>query len=153
MNKDIQQTLEQLVAALPNPADVRWTSDQHGNTYGWCRLPRATDLPRIARDLLEVEGGLVTITGHAPKTPSEKGFFEVSYHFVIQGLSLNLLVVPEGTEAAIPSITEWHKGGDWAERELAETYDIKVTGHPDMRPLFLNPETREGPEPACSPCP
>ena len=105
--------------------------------------PSADDLACIARDLQDAGARLVTITGHAPKEHSDKGFFEVSYHFLLRGVSLNILVVPEGTQAAVPSITRWHKAADWAERELAETYDITVTDHPDMRPLFLNDETRD----------
>ncbi|HKK34275.1 MAG TPA: NADH-quinone oxidoreductase subunit C [Desulfomicrobiaceae bacterium] len=143
MNNDIRTTLESMIADLSEPTGIRWTKDLHGNDYGWCTLARADDLPRIARDLQTAEGRLITITGHAPNTHSDKGFFEVSYNFVLRGVILNLTVIPEGTKPAVPSITRWHKAADWAERELAESYEITVTGHPDMRPLFLNAENRD----------
>lgn len=143
MNNDIRNTIETMTGKLSGSATPTWTQDLHGNDYGWYTLPSADDLSPIARDLQDAGARLITITGHAPKDHSNKGFFEVSYHFVLQGVSLNIIVVPEGTQAAVPSITRWHKAADWAERELAETYDITVTDHPDMRPLFLNDETRD----------
>lgn len=143
MNNDIRTTLESMIAELAEPTGIRWTKDLHGNEYGWCSLAGPDDLPRIARKLQAADARLVTLTGHAPKEHSDRGFYEVSYNFVLRGVILNLTVIPEGTKPAVPSITRWHKAADWAERELAESYDITVTDHPDMRPLFLNAENRD----------
>lgn len=121
---------------------MRWTKDDKNNDYGWVELPRAADLVGIAKGLVPLMGRLVTITAHAPQDPSERGFYEVCYHFVIKGTTLTLRVIPEGTTPTVPSITPWHKAADWAEREVQELYQIVMEGHPNPRPLFLTNETQ-----------
>lgn len=142
MNKEINKKIEELLDTIPGEAEIEWTTDLNGNAYCWCELAQVDDLVHLAKGLLPIGGRLVTLTGHAPQSPMDKGFFQVCYHFIISGTSLNITVVPEGAEPTVPSITEWHKAADWAEREVAETYQITIANHPNPRPLFLSAETQ-----------
>lgn len=138
MSTVLQHSIEILIQRLLPETAVRWTSDEKKNLYGWVELEHAASLATVAKELLTVQGRLMTITAHAPEEHSEKGFFEVCYHFDVKGTALTLRVVPEGATPTVPSITPWHKAADWAEREIHELYQIEVAGHPNPEPLFLS---------------
>ena len=43
-----------------------------------------------------------------------------------------------GSDPHLPSITDIHRGADWAEREAREMFGIEFDGHPDPRNLLLD---------------
>lgn len=142
MKVERKKSIEALAQSIAPGLEVTWTTDDKNNDYGWVELPKADDLVPFAKGLVLLEARIMTITAHAPENPSEKGFFEVCYHFIIKGTALTVRVIPEGTTPTVPSITPWHKAADWAEREVHELYCIEVANHPNPKPLFLNNETQ-----------
>ena len=47
-------------------------------------------------------------------------------------------------EAEVPSISSLYQGADWHERECYDFHGVKFTGHPNLIPLLLDPETPAG---------
>lgn len=137
MINTMKQRVIELVDTMPNGAELSWTDDLKENQYGWVTLKDVADLPLFAEKILP-EGRLVTISACNAKAEDAKSFHEVCYHFVMKGLSVTVTVLPTGVEPTVPSITQWHKSADWTEREMAESYGITVTDHPNPRPLFLH---------------
>ncbi|MEZ0575290.1 NADH-quinone oxidoreductase subunit C [Halodesulfovibrio aestuarii] len=137
MINTMKQRVITLVDKIPNGAKLSWTTDLKDNQFGWITLNDVSDLPFLAEKILP-EGRLVTISACNAKAEDAKAFHEVCYHFVMKGLTVTVTVLPTGVEPTVPSITHWHKSADWTEREMAESYGITVSNHPNPRPLFLH---------------
>jgi Ni,Fe-hydrogenase III component G len=82
---------------------------------------------------------LSTITGNDRRDP-----IDVIYHFVVEGVSLNVRAsVPKAVDQ-IDSITRIVPAAILYEREVAEMFGITMVGHPDPRRLVLPEDWPEG---------
>lgn len=106
----------------------------------WVGVPRehVQQMARFIRDTWRPVH-LSTITGvDAGRS------IEVIYHFVTEGLSLNLrAVVPKDVDV-IDTITSVLPSAILYEREVAEMFGVEITGHPDPRRLVLPDDWPEG---------
>lgn len=93
------------------------------------------DLERMIPRLKEMGARLITISGLDDQTD-----LRAYYHFDLQGEIVNVCItLPKGTPV-IPSIVNTYPNADLYERELSEMFNLLVTGHPDLKPLFLSKE-------------
>ncbi|WP_319759347.1 NADH-quinone oxidoreductase subunit C [Maridesulfovibrio sp.] len=72
--------------------------------------------------------------------------FLVSYHyahFTKPGRIAHRVLVCRD-EAELPSIASIYQGADWHERECFDFHGLKFSGHPNLLPLLLDPETPNG---------
>jgi NADH-quinone oxidoreductase subunit C len=93
------------------------------------------DATRAVLALKQEGARLITISGVDDQTD-----MKVYYHFDLGGKIVNLTVsLPKG-EPVIPSIVKTYPNADLYERELSEMFNILITGHPDLKPLFLSKE-------------
>lgn len=145
-----------LQAAAPAGMTLTSDTDAKGVTVAWCRLTDRRDLRAVAGALKGLGARLSTITAFQPKPPEvEEGAepppeppagtvvvdgraYELAYHFDLDGDTLTVAVLLPGEGAEVESLTPLFRNADWNEREIMEIYDIRVTGHPDPRRLFLD---------------
>jgi NADH:ubiquinone oxidoreductase subunit C len=90
-------------------------------------------LENVIKTLKFLEARLMTISGL-----DDQKEIKVFYHFDLNGKVVNVVVPLTGKNPTIKSVYEIYPNSDLYERELAEMFNIKVTGHPDLRPLFLS---------------
>ena len=90
-------------------------------------------IEKIIKTLKFLNARLITISG-----VDDQKELRVFYHFDLRGKIVNLVVPLLGKKPSIKSICRIYPNSDLYERELAEMFNIKVTGHPDLRPLFLS---------------
>ena len=156
-----------LLAAAPAGVTVTRQTNAKGVTTLWCTLADRADL-RGAAALVKAEGGrLSTITAFQPKPPDpdddaapaaeddaaepalpigpiptgpiiDGHTYELAYHFDLDGDTLTLVVLLPAEGAEVDSLTPLFRNADWNEREFMELYNIRVTGHPDPRRLFID---------------
>ncbi|PLX94929.1 MAG: hypothetical protein C0621_04760 [Desulfuromonas sp.] len=134
MRETFQQTVTR---ALPDLA-ILWRCDRKGVSSGWCRSSDATQLLSLGEQVAKVGGRLSMITAYlAPQEGAAPGR-EVAYHFELDGDTFTLTILLPRSGATLPSLTPLFANADWNEREMMELYDLKVEGHPDPRPLFID---------------
>jgi len=117
---------------------VAWRLDRKGVATGWCRLRDAANILPAARAMANLEGRLSMVTAYLPTAAPRTGIREIAYHFDLDGATLTIGIQLPAEGAQVPSITPVFRNADWNEREFMELYDIRVTGHPDPRRLFLD---------------
>lgn len=84
----------------------------------------------------------LTAIDHGPESPER---FEVVYRFATgsggPGLSLRTTLALAAPDARpeIASIAALFPAAGWLEREVAELFGVAFAGHPDPRPLLLEP--------------
>jgi NADH-quinone oxidoreductase subunit C len=139
----MRQLTEMVRAALGRwmgqEVPVTWRRDVKGVATGWCRLSGAHELLPVARALADLNGRLGMITASLGGAPQREKERELSYHFDLDGATLTVTLELPLKGAQVPSLTPVFRNADWSEREVRELYRIEVTGHPDPRPLFLDP--------------
>lgn len=72
--------------------------------------------------------------------------FLITYHyahFTKPGRVAHRVLVSRD-EAELPSIAGIYQGADWHERECNDFHGVKFSGHPNLLPLLLDPETPNG---------
>ncbi len=72
--------------------------------------------------------------------------FLVTYHYARFDSSERVAhrVVLAHNEPVIPTISNVHQGADWHERECADFHGIIFSGHPNLIPILLDPDTPQG---------
>lgn len=140
MNEIAKQTLDSAMSKAIAPDCVYWSKDLYGNAYGWLRLEQAELLAKAAPALAAAGARLCTITAYRADKFARIDGREIAYHFDLDGIVITVTVVLDEADSSVPSITRWFLNADWNEREFMELYDIKVTGHPNPRRLFLDNE-------------
>ncbi|WP_421903399.1 NADH-quinone oxidoreductase subunit C [Maridesulfovibrio sp.] len=130
--------------ALLQYTDLEYTCDANKNTFVWCQLSRPEVLTEVVEKLTEYGARLCTITAYNKDKFTADGEMEIVYSFDINGVifTLNLKLPPE--VRTVPSIVGLFANADWHEREFAELYDLKLTGRPKPRRLFLDPTLDSG---------
>jgi NADH-quinone oxidoreductase subunit C len=129
-----------IARSLGEGAPIAWRRDAKGVWTGWCRLAGVEFLTEAARAVAALEGRLSMVTAQLSPAAQGAGVREISYHFDLDGSTLTLAVELPLEGARVPSLTPIFRNADWNEREFRELYRIEVIGHPDPRPLFLDPE-------------
>lgn len=87
---------------------------------------------KIINELKDKNARLITLSG------LDDGVLKVIYHFELEKQLIHLFVSLNPRDPKIESITSIYPNANFYERELAEMFNIKVIGHPDLRPLFLS---------------
>jgi NADH-quinone oxidoreductase subunit C len=90
-------------------------------------------IEKVVKNMKYLNARLMTISG-----VDDQKELKVFYHFDLKGKIVNVVVPLEGKTPSVKSIFKTYPNADLYERELAEMFNIKVTGHPDLRPLFLS---------------
>ncbi len=88
---------------------------------------------KVVEKLKTLNARLITISG-----VDDQKDFKVFYHFDLKGKIVHLTVPLSTSNLKIRSITNTYPNADLYERELAEMFNIKVIGHPHLKPLFLS---------------
>lgn len=134
-----------------------WEEDRKGAIWGRCTLPA----PELIREMAEIvaarHGRLITAspywqgtglrvgperelgpTGDTGEQEREEKLLRVAYHFDVAGVTFTCTVTLDRERRTVPSITPLLKSADWLEREMKESYQIEVQGHPNPHRLFLD---------------
>lgn len=90
-------------------------------------------MEKVIKTLKYLNARLMTISGL-----DDQKQIKVFYHFDLKGKIVHLIVPLDNKNPSIKSIYSNYPNADLYERELAEMFNIKVIGHPDLRPLFLS---------------
>ncbi|MCL1889828.1 MAG: NADH-quinone oxidoreductase subunit C [Desulfovibrionaceae bacterium] len=124
------------------PGEILWNEDAYGNPFGWLVLPAPDRLPEIMKILAGRKARLCTVSAYAEERDDPDKKRGIAYHFVLGRLlftvSVRLYNPETSEELPVPSITPWFRNADWNEREFREMFDIKITGNPNPRRLFLD---------------
>lgn len=139
MNESQYRIGQELSCWLGEPVSIRWHTDAKGVTSGWYLLAEADDILLAARAVANLEGRLSMVSAYLTPQGKRHGGREISYHFDLDGTTLTVAIELPPKGARVPSLTPIFRNADWNEREFRELYDIEVLGHPDPRPLFLDP--------------
>ncbi|MEF2074616.1 NADH-quinone oxidoreductase subunit C [Consotaella aegiceratis] len=158
--EDIEARLQ---TAAPSGINYSSDTDPHGVTYAWCELASKDELKSVGETLARLGARLSLITGSQTPpppevddedeaegeaeakpvpmtfggTPMDGTAYEITYHFDLLGDTLTLVVyAPQGS--SIDSLTSLFRTADWPEREIMETYNLRIDNHPDPRRLFLD---------------
>ncbi|MCD6359555.1 MAG: NADH-quinone oxidoreductase subunit C [Armatimonadetes bacterium] len=116
--------------------EARSTSDQDA----WVGVP-AENVVQMAEYLRDSYPPLhlSTITG------VDRGeVIDVIYHFIAEGVSLNVRAAVDKSGASIDSITPAIPAAILYEREVADLLGVEFAGHPDPRRLILPEDWPEG---------
>jgi Ni,Fe-hydrogenase III component G len=115
-------------------ADVRLEHD------AWVGVPRE-DVQKMAQFIVDEWGPvhLSTITGN-----DRGGHIDVIYHFVADGVSLNLRAAVDKAVDEIDTITPIVPAAIMYEREITDMFGVTIAGHPDPRRLVLPEDWPEG---------
>jgi NADH:ubiquinone oxidoreductase subunit C len=70
---------------------------------------------------------------------------EVIYHFIHKKKTINIRILVDKKNHTVETVTDLYPGANLFERELAEMLGIHVTGHPNLKKLFLDEESPENP--------
>ena len=90
---------------------------------------------KVVKRLKEERARLITITGLDDQTD-----MKVYYHFDLSGSIVNLVIPLPKENPGVHSIVQVYPNADLYERELAEMFNMRIEGHPDLKPLFLSKE-------------
>ena len=122
---------KELVEKL-TPIEVR--EDEYGRTGVHLDLSIERGKIRLAAEIIFEAGGyLESLTA-----VDHKGHREMIYHFNNYDEPFRISIRTDlGPEDEIESIHDLIPGADWQERECFEFFNVKFTGHPDLRRLLL----------------
>ncbi len=139
MGQEAKEIFEnKLVMKLGAEYSLRWEIDRRGVVCCWCRLNKADDITLVAELVAELGGRVMAITPLIPSSNGLPGQVEINYHFYFDGVNCTVRFhLPNGMKE-VPSITPILKSADWQEREMQELYNLKLTGHPNPKRLFLD---------------
>ncbi|WP_031483807.1 NADH-quinone oxidoreductase subunit C [Maridesulfovibrio frigidus] len=99
------------------------------------------DIPAAAKEMLRKEYYLEDIDA----VDVVEGFL-ITYHYARFESSERVAhrVMVTHAEPVVPTISDIYQGADWHERECTDFHAIKFSGHPNLIPLLLDPETPQG---------
>ncbi len=119
------RTLFGTITTVPGP---------NGRATIWVDLPGPASLAATARALKDIGARLSVITAF---TRDATGASPLAYTFDIEGntLTLKFRVRPD---EAVETIVPLFRNADWLEREIMELFDVRVSGRPHNRRLFLD---------------
>lgn len=140
--------VREFVDKLSNKTGGKFTieseTDVKGVTFGWCRLDNYEDIIAAAEIVAELGGRIMTISPLIIPQNAGAERVEINYHFYFKRVNCTVTIrLPEG-ERKVGSITPIIKSADWHEREMQEFYNIKLSGHPNPRALFLPKDFKMG---------
>lgn len=106
----------------------------------WVTVP-AVDVQMMVQFIVDEWGPvhLSTITGN-----DRGGHVDVIYHFVADGVSLNLRASVDKAVDEIDTITPIVPAAIMYEREIQDMFGVTIAGHPDPRRLILPEDWPEG---------
>ena len=128
----MSEQLVTLLQALPGAAALEPRADGL-----WMDAP-GLDVAALAALMLKQEARLSTMTGIA----LDEGETEVIYHYAKGGLACHFRVRTHHN--TLRSITPVTAAAGWIEREIADQYAVKFTGHPNPLPLVRPPQLEPG---------
>jgi Ni,Fe-hydrogenase III component G len=106
----------------------------------WVGVP-AVDVQKMAQYIVDswAPVHLSTITGN-----DRGAHIDIIYHFVADGVSLNLRAAVDKAVDAIDTITPIVPAAIMYEREITDMFGVTISGHPDPRRLVLPEDWPEG---------
>ncbi len=87
----------------------------------------------VVKELKSERARLITITGLDDQTD-----MKVYYHFDLSGGIINLSIAFPKEDPWTHSVVGLYPNADLYERELHEMFNLKIEGHPGLKPLFLS---------------
>lgn len=117
---------------------MTWEADKKGAIWGRCKLPDPEIIYQIALLVANFKGRVITITPYLHGEEESNKVLSIAYHFDIQGITITCTISLRDSLREVKSITPVLKSADWTEREMQETYNIRVLGHPNPKRLFLD---------------
>ncbi|WP_432737114.1 NADH-quinone oxidoreductase subunit C [Maridesulfovibrio sp. FT414] len=132
MDKNIKLPVSPLMVGRGIP-------ESSGINFNVFLLPE--DIEQAARAMLEQAYHLENIDA----LDVTEGFLITYYyaHFTKPGRVAHRVLIPRD-EPEVPSISGIYHGADWHERECNDFHGVKFSGHPNLLPLLLDPETPNG---------
>ncbi|SDK75540.1 NADH-quinone oxidoreductase subunit C [Maridesulfovibrio ferrireducens] len=99
------------------------------------------DISTAAKEMLRKEYYLEDIDA----LDVSEGFL-ITYHYARFDSSERVAhrVMLTHDEPVIPTISDVYQGANWHERECADFHGINFSGHPNLIPLLLDPDTPQG---------
>lgn len=141
LNNPIIDTIKDTFAKTDLPP-LTWTTNNYSNNYAWLKLENPDQLIKAAEVLQSLSARLCTITAYMEDRSNDAKHQAIAYHFAIDCAILTVTVQIYDKETleplSVPSITSYFRNADWNEREFMEMYNIKITGHPNPKRLFLD---------------
>ncbi len=138
MDKRVREIENQLNKAFGSKVSLTWEEDSKGAIWGNCRLPNSEMIYQIALLVSHFKGRVITITPYLHGEEESNKVLSIAYHFDIQGITMTCTISLRDCLREVKSITPVLKSADWNEREMQETYHIRVLGHPNPKRLFLD---------------
>lgn len=123
---------------LGSEVRIIWEEDNKGAVWGQCTLPSPDMIYQAAILVSTFKGRLVTASPYWQGSEKEGKVLKIAYHFDIDGVTVTYTIALEKETLKVPSITPILKSADWMEREMKESYNINVEGHPNLKRLFLD---------------
>ncbi len=119
------------------------SKDEEGNAFHWFSLELPQHIVPATQALFTHGARLAMVTAYNMQHLQDP-VYEVCYHFELEGVVINVTVLLDVKNHAVPSISSIYANADWHEREMMELYDIEVQNHPNPRRLFLSEELDSG---------
>jgi len=138
MDRRIEEIEKQLSKTFGSRVSMTWKEDVKGAIWGHCRLPDSEMISQIALIVAFFKGRLITITPYWQGEKESQKVLNIAYHFDIQGVTVTCTISLKDGLREVKSITPILKSADWNEREMQETFHVKVLGQPNPRRLFLD---------------
>jgi len=115
-------------------------ADAWPDGQAWVGVP-PVDVLKMAQFIVDAWGPLhlSTISGN-----DRGGHIDVIYHFVADGVSLNVRAAVDKAVDEIETITPVVPAAIMYEREINDMFGVEITGHPDPRRLILPEDWPEG---------
>lgn len=134
-------TASELVEQIQSEYEGELTeAEARSDVDAWVGVPPA-DVQQMARYIMGTWAPVHLSTISGVDNGRE---IEVLYHFVTEGVSLNLrAAVPKGDER-IDTITPVVPAAILYEREIMDMFGVEIVGHPDPRRLILPEDWPEG---------
>lgn len=143
-NDVVSEFNDKLKGKLNGKFTIESEIDNKGVTFGWCRLEDYKDITAAAEAVAELGGRIMTISPVILPKNNGMESVEINYHFYFKRVNCTVTIrLPEG-ERKVDSITPIIKSADWHEREMQEFFNVKLSGHPNPRALFLPKDFKMG---------
>ena len=115
-------------------------AEARGDAQAWAGVP-AVDVQKMAQFVVDAWGPvhLSTISGN-----DRGAHIDVIYHFVADGVSLNIRAAVDKAVDEIDTITPVVPAAILYEREIQDLLGINIAGHPDPRRLILPEDWPDG---------
>ncbi len=123
--------VEQLKATFPQAIVEEILA--HGETTLHVKTENLLDLLRHLQPAYQVLMDLTGVDYLAP-TPRTKVVYWLHNPITLERLRIIIYVA---RNESIPSVTDIWEGANWYERELYDLFGVHITGHPDMKSIFM----------------